>query len=129
MRIRTIRSLLICVVAVFLIVCSCGRNPPESKQIADLGESGYVTVLLTNGQVFIGKLKGLGTAYPVLSDVHYVQITIDRETQKRSEKLVKRGGEWHAPNRTIFNANHIVLIEPVTKGSGAMEAINRLKTP
>ena len=77
----------------------------------------YQAVLLTNGQVYYGKLEGLGSAYPVLNDVYYVQVGVDTGTKQTKSVLLKRGNEWHAPDRMVLNANHILLVEPVTPGS------------
>jgi hypothetical protein len=37
--------------------------------------------------------------------------------------LIRRGKEWHGPDYTILNAEHIVLIEPVSEGSKVAELI------
>lgn len=77
----------------------------------------YSAVMLSNGSVYYGKLEGLGTPYPVLRDVYYVQIGVEPGTKERASVLLKRGKEWHAPNRMLLNASHIILVEPVTQGS------------
>jgi len=53
----------------------------------------------------------------VLTDVFYIQTTINQETKQQSNILLKRGKEWHAPDKMILNARHIIMIEPVTAGS------------
>jgi hypothetical protein len=80
-------------------------------------------VRLNGGQVHFGKLEGLGTQYPVLTQVFYVTSRQDPETKEVSNILVKRGKEWHAPARMIINASQIVLIEPVTSGSRVAQLI------
>jgi hypothetical protein len=92
-----------------------GRTP-------DTG-SGYQAVLLTNNQVYYGRLRGLGTPFPVLTEVYYVQAGIDTETKETKSILLKRGKEWHAPDRMVINADHILLVEPVTAGSKVAELI------
>jgi hypothetical protein len=77
----------------------------------------YQAVLLSNGSAYFGRLEGLGTDYPVLRDVFYVQSRQDPETKAVSNILVKRGQEWHAPDRMILNAKMIVLVEPVSPSS------------
>jgi hypothetical protein len=78
---------------------------------------GYQAVLLDNNQIFFGKIADLGSDYPVLTDVFYIQTTINQETKQQSNILLKRGKEWHAPDKMILNARHIIMIEPVTAGS------------
>lgn len=81
-------------------------------------ETEYQAVMLTNGQVFFGKLEGLGTPYPVLTDVYYVRVYADRkDPANTTSTLVKRGQEWHGPDAMVINAAHILFVEPVTKGS------------
>jgi hypothetical protein len=68
----------------------------------------YQAVLLTNGSAYFGRLEGLGTPFPVL-------------------KEVKRGKEWHAPDRMILNSNMIVLVEPVNPSSRVAQLIAEAK--
>lgn len=89
-------------------------------------ETDFRAVLMSNGMVLFGKLHGLGTPYPVLTDVYYVR-TVQNAAKQSTSVLVKRGDEWHAPDRTILNANQIVLIEPVTKDSKVMQIIAESK--
>src|SRR5450631_1671433 len=77
----------------------------------------YQAVLLSNGSAYFGKLEGLGTPLLVRRDVFYVQSTQDPNTSQVSNILVKRGKEWHAPDRMILNSNMIVLVEPVNTAS------------
>ncbi len=87
----------------------------------------YQAVLLSNGSAYFGKLEGLGTPYPVLREVFYVQSVTNAETKQVSNVLVKRGKEWHAPDRMILNANMIVFVEPVTPGSRVAQLISEAK--
>ncbi len=87
----------------------------------------YQAVLLSNGSAYFGRLEGLGTPYPVLRDVFYVQSSQDPQTKQVSNILVKRGKEWHAPDRMILNANMIVLVEPVNPTSRVAQLISQAK--
>ena len=75
---------------------------------------GYQAVLLDNNQVYFGKLEDLGTDYPVLTDVFYIETAVNQETRQQNNILLKRGKEWHAPDKMVLN---IIMIEPVTDGS------------
>jgi hypothetical protein len=88
----------------------------------------YQAVLLSNGSAYFGRLEGLGTPFPVLRDVFYVQSVQDPEKKTVSNILVKRGKEWHAPDRMILNANMIVLVEPVNPSSRVALLIAQAKT-
>ncbi len=61
--------------------------------------------------------KGFGTPFPVLRDLYYVQAGVDVETKTTKNVLLRRGKEWHGPDRTLLNASQIVPVEPVTKES------------
>ena len=87
----------------------------------------YQAVLLTNGSAYFGRLEGLGGPYPVLRDVFYVQSVQNQQTKQVNNILVKRGKEWHAPDRMILNANMIVLVEPVSPGSRVASLIAQAK--
>jgi hypothetical protein len=86
---------------------------------------GYSAVLLDNNSVYFGKIADLGTDYPVLTDVFYIQSSVNPQTKQQSNILVKRGKEWHAPDKMIIHASHIVMIEPVSPGSTVAKLIEQ----
>ena len=90
-------------------------------------KTAYQAVLLTNGSVYYGKLEGLGGPFPVLRDVFYVQAAADPNTKQTTSVLIRRGKEWHAPDYMVLNANHILLVEPVTAGSRVANLIAEAK--
>ena len=77
----------------------------------------FQAVLLDTGQVYYGKIEGLGTSYPVLREVYYIQSGTDPQTKQVTNVLIRRGKEWHGPDFTVLNARHIALIEPVNPSS------------
>ncbi|HZL57628.1 MAG TPA: hypothetical protein VFC21_11125 [Bryobacteraceae bacterium] len=83
----------------------------------------YQAVLLSNGAAYFGRLEGLGTPFPVLKEVYYVQSRQNPDTKQTVNILVKRGKEWHAPDRMILNSNMIVLVEPVNPSSRVAQLI------
>jgi hypothetical protein len=95
------------------------RGRPQAIRLA----AGYHAVQLTNGQVYFGKLEGLGTEFPILSDAFSVQTTTSQETKQVTSILVRRAKEWHGPDRIILNAEHIVMIEPVGGDSRVSQLI------
>jgi hypothetical protein len=95
---------------------SYGEQPSETE---------YRAVLMSDGMVLFGKLRGLGTPFPVLTNVYYVQTVRDPNTNKATSVLIKRGKEWHSPDRTVLNASQIILIEPVTADSKVMQLISQ----
>jgi hypothetical protein len=87
----------------------------------------YQAVLLNNGSAYFGRLEGVGTPFPVLRDVFYVQSTQNSQTKQMSNVLVKRGKEWHSPDRMILNSNMIVLVEPVNPTSLVAQLIRKAR--
>jgi hypothetical protein len=86
----------------------------------------YQAVLLSNNQVYYGRLEGYGTRTPVLRDVYYVQTSVNPQTHEQNNILVKRGTEWHGPDRMYLNPNQILLVEPVGPGSRVAALIKSL---
>jgi hypothetical protein len=76
----------------------------------------------------IGQLSGYGGHHPVLKDVFYVRQNVNPETKAVANVLVRRGGEWHGPDRMVINADHILFIEPVAKGSRVDQLIQEVKS-
>jgi len=87
----------------------------------------YHGVLLTNGQFLFGRFENTSSEFPTLADVYYIQSQMNQETKQVNSVLVKRGKEWHSPDRMILNAKHIVLIEPVKPDSDLAKRIAELK--
>lgn len=110
-----------------LILVACAGLWFLSSRPAVAMTTPYQAVLLSNGSAYFGRLEGLGTPYPVLRDVFYVQSSQDAATKRVSNVLVKRGKEWHSPDRMILNANTIVLVEPVSPGSRVAQLIAEAK--
>lgn len=83
----------------------------------------YAAVLLDTGQLYYGKLTDAGSVFPELTDVYYIQSSVNQETKAVSNVLVRRGNEWHGPDRMFLNERHVVLIEPVGTNSKVAQLI------
>jgi hypothetical protein len=86
--------------------------------------STYQAVLLDDNQVFYGKISGLDSPFPVLTEVFYIKTGADPQTKEVKNVLVKRGKELHGPDRMYLNPRHIVLIEPVGPDSQVAKLIS-----
>ncbi len=119
------RALLLAVVGLAaLAVCGAVWKLATPKIVRF--ETPYQAVLLDSGQVYYGQIHGLGTPFPVLEEIYYVQDQTDPDTKLVKHILVQRGKEWHAPNLMVINAAHIILVEPVTPGSKVAKLIEDL---
>ena len=83
----------------------------------------YHAVLLMNGQAFFGRVQSLDSEYLMLQDVYYIQSRQNPETKQVANVLVKRGQEWHSPDRMILNRRQVMLLEPVTETSQVAKLI------
>ena len=88
----------------------------------------YSAVLLDNNQLYYGKLANAGSSFPELTDVYYIQSQANQETKAVTSVLVRRGAEWHGPDRMFLNERHIILIEPVGTGSKVAQLIEADKS-
>jgi hypothetical protein len=87
----------------------------------------YQAVLLSNNNLYFGKLQGYGTGNPVLSEVYYLQAVVDPLTKQQTNVLRKRVSEWHAPDKMYLNPSQIVSVEPVGPNSRVAELIKESK--
>lgn len=87
----------------------------------------YQAVLLDNGSVYFGHLENANSPMPILRDVYYVQTAKDATTNEQRTILIRRGKELHAPDYMVINRQHILFVEPVTKGSRIEALIEELK--
>ena len=110
---------LIFAVAVLVAATACGNQQSKGPEIT----TPYAAVLLDNNQVYFGKLADAGSAYPQLTDVYYIQNTMNQETKAVANILVRRGNEVHGPDRMFLNSHHIILIEPVGPNSKVAQLI------
>lgn len=112
-------------VAAIVIACTLcviayeGARGPRAPELS----TPYHAVALMNGQVYFGRIETLGTDYTVLRDVFYIQQRENPATKQVASVLIKRGGEWHAPDRMIINRAQVLLIEPVKEDSQVAKLI------
>ncbi len=101
-----------------LVLAACGGGTQAPKF-----DTPYQAVFMANGQVFFGKLSGLGTEHPRLDDVFYVQQQVNPETKQATGVLIRRGREWHGPNYMVLNGRSILMVEPVGPDSKVAQLI------
>jgi hypothetical protein len=60
---------------------ACERQQSLSSG-ATIDPNKYYAVLLSNNFVYFGKLEGLGSEYPVLREVYYIQSDVDQRRKQ-----------------------------------------------
>jgi|SRR6202162_1769865 hypothetical protein len=113
----------IALLVVGLIVGGLGGWWVASSRSAPHFDVPFQAVLLDSGQVYFGKISGLGTPFPVLREVYYIQSATNPETKQVSNILIRRGNEWHGPESTVLNARHIIMVEPISTTSKVAQLI------
>ena len=115
-------------IAALLLVTLLTFSACQGTQAATpaLDPKAHHAVLLDNGSVFFGLIDSSGPDYVVLKNVFYVQTRVKDATKRDTQNvLVRRGKEWHAPEKMIINRHKIVLIEPVAGGSTVAQLIQQ----
>lgn len=103
-------------------LCVIAYQGTRGRSLPDLSTP-YHAVALMNGQVFFGRVDRLGADYIVLRDVFYIQSRQDPQTKQVANVLIKRGAEWHAPDRMILTRQQVQFIEPVKEDSQVAKLI------
>lgn len=107
------------VLAAMVTASGCEHRTVKGPEIT----TPYAAVLLDNNQVYFGKLADAASEYPVLTDVYYIQSSVNQETKAVNSILIRRGNEVHGPDRMFLNARHIILVEPVGANSKVAQLI------
>jgi hypothetical protein len=130
------RALFISTLLFLVSIAGCTVEPDQVQKASGSAATGaavstdpnrFYAVLLNNGNVYFGKLESLGTSYPVLREVFYIQSSVNQQTKAVSNTLIKRGKELHGPDQMIINANAIVFVEPVGPESRVAQLIEESK--
>lgn len=116
---------LILIVLASVIAFKASRKPSDTTLQFD---TPYQAVLLSNGNVYFGRLRDYGGRFPVLTDVFYIQSSVNAQTKQAVNVLVKRGQELHSPDRMYLNPSQIILVEPVGPNSKVAQLIYEQKT-
>ena len=121
---KTIAALL---VVIIILLGGLGFRSYQGGMTPELGTP-HQAVLLTNGQVYFGKLENLSSQYPILRDTYYIVSQVNPETKQVANVLVRRGKELHGPDYMVLNRQNILMIEPVSTDSQVARLIAEQKT-
>jgi len=121
-RIRVMIFVLVCMMLLMPFISGCGKKQEAMKEGIAFTTK-YQAVFMDNGKVFFGRLANMGSTYPVLMDVFYIRQQTNPNTKEVKNILIRRGNEWHGPDRMYINASHISVIEPVSEGSQVAKLI------
>jgi hypothetical protein len=119
---RLLKKHILWLVAVGLLFGLAGCDREHGRKGPEI-TTPYAAVLLDNGQLYYGKLVHTGASFPELTDVYYIQSQANQETKAVTSVLVRRGNEWHGPDRMFLNERHVILIEPVGTTSKVAQLI------
>ena len=97
--------LLFALSTVMLLFLGCAQEDPKKSDL----NTEYQGVLLINGTGYFGKIEKIGPRFVEMKEVYYVQNQQNPETKEVQSLLVKRGREWHAPDRMFINMACLLL--------------------
>ena len=90
---------------------------------AHAGDDGAWTVSKSSGEVWLTN----SSAQPAsLRQEEMLKPGDTIRTGRTGRVLLKRGNEWHSPDRMVLNAQQILMVEPVTSGSRVAHLIAEL---
>lgn len=124
---KTITVVIVVVLLVLLI--GIGGSMWKKKNMPKIDPNVYQAVYLTGNQQYFGHLKNLGTRYPYLADVYYVQTQNSPANPVEQQfNLLKRGNELHGPEDVIYlNWKNVLFWENLKADSRVMRGINQEK--
>jgi hypothetical protein len=91
------------------------------RQINDAGDAGMVATIRRRRSN-----SHAASPFPVLTRVYYLQSNVTRESKAVANILVKRGKEWHGPDRMVINEKSIVFAEPAGPDSRSRPTYQRI---
>ena len=106
-----------------LLSSGCGRS---DLQKGDL-KTEYQGVLLTSGQGYFGKIETIRPRFIEMSDVYYIHGQQKTDAKEPQYILIKRGKEFHAPDRMYINVEQVLVMEPVAPDSKVAQLIKESK--
>lgn len=107
--------------------------------IAGVKPDKYQAVFLSNGQVYFGKLSGVGGSYMRLTDVYYLEGSASSSVQtsdteaaagatQASQQLSKLGKEIHKPyDEMVIKSDQVVFFENIQADGSVGKAITDYK--
>lgn len=94
----------------------------------------YQAVFLADGQIYFGKLTGIGEEYATLEDIYYLQVQQEVQPDTTAEpqtqiSLAKLGNELHGPEDQMFiNVDQILFWENLKDDGQVSTAIDNFVT-
>lgn len=120
-----------------LLVLAGGIYLFRNLRAGQVDKGKYQAVFLSNGQVYFGKLRGLNSDYPTVTDIYYLVVrrplqsqqpeaTEAAEQQRPSFTLIKLGRELHGPvDKMVINRQHILFVEDLKEDGRVVQAIRQ----
>jgi hypothetical protein len=125
--IHSLGVLILAVIAILLAIQTFRGGAGASDKLEF--HTTYQAVLLSNGLAYFGKVESQNGKFITLSDVYYIRSGANKAGDPKTQQnvLVKRGKEWHEPDRMTINLQSIVFIEPVAPASTVGKLIDQSK--
>jgi hypothetical protein len=132
--------LIAAILVVIILACGAwlGVKMLLSDSIAQVSGKEWQAIFLSNGQVYFGKVKAVGTKTVTLADIYYLQV-VTKPLQRTQEgataaaaqtqqelTLIKLGNEIHGPtDHMVINRDQVLLSEILKNDSRVVQAITK----
>jgi hypothetical protein len=106
----------------------------SSSSQSEVQEGKYQAVFLTNGQVYFGKVSGLGSDYIKLNNIYYLQVQQAVQPAKEDKdnsqvSLTKLGEELHGPTDEMhISKEQLLFWENLKDDSTVVKAIKQYES-
>lgn len=135
--VKTIIAVVASIVVIALAVCGFMLlQSKNSAGVTAVDSSKFQAVFLTNGQVYFGKLSGVGHEYVNLKNIYYLQVqsSVQPSTEKPATdatnaddsqvSLTKLGNELHGPTDEMhISKDQVLFWENLKDDSTVVKAI------
>lgn len=121
---------LLVVLVLVVLVGAIAISSFKRRNMPKIDPDTYQAIFLDNNQQYFGHLKNLGTRYPYLTDIYYVQVQGPRTENLQDQKftLIKLGNEIHGPEDVIyFNPKKLLFWENLKSDSKVVKGIAQEK--
>lgn len=105
------------------LITGCGKDELNKGDL----KTEYQGVLLTSGQGYFGRIENIGSQFIEMTDVYYIHSQQKADAKEPQYILIKRGKEFHAPDRMYINKGQVLVMEPVAPDSKVAQLIKETK--
>lgn len=124
---HVIATLLGLIVAVSLAVMAWSSWLHERPNLGSIPTGGLTSISLVNGQVYYGIVQEIEPSFIKLSNVYYVQSSVQPNGQRDNKLVNRQKNDWHGPQWLLVPIDKVVMLEAVGPDSPVAKLIEKDK--